>query len=272
MARDPGSVWAPLPEAGAPDGYIKTQFIVHSTGDNGLARSVRDNWFARPDVVVESTFIVGWGPSRDDPTLQIMDSTDNADANGSANQRGISIEVVGDGIGPFTAWQVSELVRLGLWARKTHSILPRIIPSESAGGFGWHVMFGAPGPWTSVPGKVCPGAVRIGQLKSTVFPAIFAGTPFEEDFMATMSDQEKADLMEVVRVFLPGRAGRTPGAGWVRLDESRNGVVRIEALVRASAEQAGIPQAQIDQIVEGVADRLDDGFDVTLAPKPDPAA
>ena len=22
MARDPGSVWAPLPEAGAPDGYV----------------------------------------------------------------------------------------------------------------------------------------------------------------------------------------------------------------------------------------------------------
>lgn len=178
MARDPGSIWKPLPEAGAPDGHTKTQFIVHSTGTLATA-AANWNYFNRADVVVESTFIVGWGP--DDPTLQIMDSTDNADANGSANRRGISVEVVGDGVGGYNAWQVKELIRLGIWARRVHGITPRIIPTEPAGGYGWHVMFGAPGPWTTVRGKVCPGNRRIQQLKDTVFPAIFAGTPVEDD-------------------------------------------------------------------------------------------
>jgi hypothetical protein len=130
-------------------------------------------------MVVESTFVIGLDES--DPTLQIMDSTDNADANGRANQRAISVEVVGDGVGPFTDWQVREIIRIGRWAAANHPIERRIIPSEAASGFGWHVMFGAPGPWTSSNGKVCPGAARIAQLKSVIFPAIFSDTEPEED-------------------------------------------------------------------------------------------
>lgn len=171
MARDPGSHWSPLPEAGAPDGHAKTQLIVHSTGTMASAAGNR-NYFAGGAVVVESTFIIGLTPQ--DPTLQIMDSTDLADANGSANKRAISIEVVGDGVGGYTDWQISELIRIGRWARAVHGISPRVIPSESGSGFGWHVMFGAPGPWTSVRGKVCPGNLRIRQLQERVFPAIFA--------------------------------------------------------------------------------------------------
>lgn len=185
MARDPGSLWKPLPEAGAPDGHIKTQFIYHSTGTMASA-AANWNFFNRGDVVVESTFIVGWGP--EDPTLQIMDSTDHADANGSANRRGISVEVVGDGVGPYNDWQIRECIRLGRWARETHGISLRIIPSESEGGYGWHVMFGAPGPWTSVRGKVCPGGRRIQQLKDTIYPAIFTGSPMEEDDMPSLDD------------------------------------------------------------------------------------
>lgn len=181
MARDPGSTWLPLPEAGAPDGYKKTQFIVHSTGSMAAAMNIR-SYFAAGNVGVESTFVVGLDPS--DPTLQIMDSTDRADANIRANERAIAVEVVGDGVGPFTDWQVSELIRLGRWAMANHPIEPRIIPSEPESGFGWHVMFGAPGPWTTARGKVCPGANRIHQLKTVIFPAIFAGSgpaPVQED-------------------------------------------------------------------------------------------
>lgn len=170
MARDPGSIWAPLPEAGLPDGLAKSQFVVHSTGTRASAAANR-RYFARGDVPVESTFIVGLAPA--DPTLQVMDSTDRADANGSANGRGISVEVVGLASDPFTDWQISELIRLGRWAREAHALSPRVIPSEAAGGYGWHVMFGAPGPWTSARGKECPGPVRIQQLHERVFPAIF---------------------------------------------------------------------------------------------------
>lgn len=207
MARDPGSLWRPLPEAGAPDGLTKTQFIVHSTGTMASAAANR-NYFAGGNVAVESTFIVGLSPS--DPTLQVMDSTDRADANGSANGRGISVEVVGDGVGPYTDWQIRELIRLGKWARKTHGILPRVIPSEAAGGFGWHVMFGAPGPWTSVRGKVCPGKRRIEQLKSTVFPAIFANSHPTEEFLMALSHDEQVEVRNTLR-FIADQLG---GPGW----------------------------------------------------------
>lgn len=174
MPRDPGSLWCPLPEAGAPDGYIKRKFIVHSTGDNASAAAIR-RYFLREDVVVESTFIIGWGP--EDPTLQIMDSSDRADANVAANDDGISVEVVGDGRTGYNDWQRAELLRLGLWARGAHpEIRAQVIPdaSPSAAGFGWHVMFGAPGPWTTVA-KVCPGALRIRELEEHILPAIFTG-------------------------------------------------------------------------------------------------
>jgi hypothetical protein len=179
MARFPGVVWAPLPEAGAPDGYTKTQFIVHSTGDNGTAAATA-RYFggATPN---ESTFIIGQGPH--DPTLQIMDSSDRADANVSASIRAISVEVVGDGKSGYNAWQRSEIIRIGIEARKHHpEILPRICPAHDAAGYGWHVMFGAPGPWAGVA-KICPGPVRIQELKDDIFPAIFAGQLAQEDDM-----------------------------------------------------------------------------------------
>ncbi len=58
MARDPGSVRAPLVEAGGPDGLTKTQVIVHSTGTLAPAAANRA-YFERGDVAVESTFVVG---------------------------------------------------------------------------------------------------------------------------------------------------------------------------------------------------------------------
>lgn len=171
MPIDPGSLWAPLPEAGVPDGHVKNKLIVHSTGDNGSAAAI-DRYFRRGDVVAESTFVVGWGP--EDPTRQLMDSTDNADANLAANKSGISIEVVGDGKAGYNAWQRAELIRLGLWAAANHPIPMQVIPDPDGAGFGWHIMFGSPGPWTGVA-KVCPGKQRTAELTGDIFPTIFAG-------------------------------------------------------------------------------------------------
>lgn len=190
MPRDPGSVWKPLPEAGAPDGRKKNKFIVHSTGSNGTALGTW-RYFANANVLAESTFIVGQGPW--DPTLQCMDSSDIADANIQANDEGISVEVVGDGKGGYNSWQRAEIIRLGIWAHKTHGIPLQIIPSaaQDSGGYGWHIMFGAPGPWTSVA-KICPGPVRIKELKEDIFPAIWRG---EEDDMP-LNDADKQWLRD----------------------------------------------------------------------------
>lgn len=266
MARDPGSVWSPLPEAGAPDGHVKTQFIVHSTGDNGTAAATR-RYFAgaTPN---ESTFIVGWGPS--DPTLQIMDSTDRADANGSANTRGISVEVVGDGIGGYNAWQRAELIRLARWSMAAHpGILPQIIPSEPAPGLGWHVMFGAPGPWASVA-KSCPGKRRIHELKTDIFPAIFAGG--QEDDMTPEQDRMLRDLHRAVgadkAAAIPLPISRSVLAvGWdvqaaltsalpVLLAEAQQPDSDPAALTAAVV--AAIPATIAQDVIDGLAARLAD--------------
>jgi hypothetical protein len=168
--RDPGSLWVPLPENGRQGEHVKTQLIFHSTGTRASA-AANAAYFARPDVVVESTFVVGL--SREDPTVQLLDSAQTADANTSASARAIAVEVVGTGDDDFTPWQLAECIRLGRWAADHHPIARRVCPTHDGSGVGWHVMFGAPGPWTDVVGKVCPGDRRIAQLRRDVLPAIF---------------------------------------------------------------------------------------------------
>jgi hypothetical protein len=171
MARDPGSLWTPLAEWNDQGSFAKDKFIFHSTGDRGSATAIY-NYFNRPNVVVESTFVVGLEPS--DSTRQLLDSTARADANLSANTTAISAEFVGRAEDPFTDWQVAEAIRLGKWAHAAHDIPKQLIPSPAGAGFGWHIMFGSPGPWTGVA-KECPGKKRIKQLKDTILPAIFDG-------------------------------------------------------------------------------------------------
>lgn len=256
MARDPGSQWQPLPEAGAPDGNIKTQLIVHSTGTLASA-AANAAYFGQAQVVVESTFIVGL--SRNDRTLQVMDSTDTADANASANKRAISIEVVGDGVGPYTDWQISELIRIGRWAQTVHPhIASRIIPSEAAAGFGWHVMFGAPGPWTSVKGKVCPGNARVQQLKDIVFPAIFTSAPPNTATTKDWFDMaSKEELRQVVNEAVPGivaqvlRTEGVSGAGDAPLMLDRG----YRAALAPAATAAGVP-IDLDALADLVVDRI----------------
>lgn len=268
MARDPGSVWDPLPEAGRPDGYTKDFFIVHSVGNNTqTAEQVRDNYFALSSVRVESTFIIGWGP--DDPTRQIMDSTDRADANGSANRRGVSVEVVGDGESGYNSWQRSELIRVGTWTAKRHPQIPRMIAvSSESGGFAWHVQFGAPGPWTSVV-KTCPGRPRIVQLQDDIYPAIFA--TFRSAHMFNRSDRDRLDRVEGKLNEVLARIGsQPPGNLFDRTHRTLGQVAEIHDVWKRLAEEPGVSLAEVvaeltpdmrdvvrEAVVEAVAQVLD---------------
>ena len=216
MARDPGSTWCPLLEAGTQGSYVKTQLIFHSTGDRlGAAATFR--YFNGP-TENESTFVVGRSP--DDPTLQLLDSAERADANVAANRSAIAVEVVGEAGDDYTDWQVSECIRLGRWARTEHpGILPQVIPNPTAPGYGWHVMFGAPGPWTGVA-KSCPGPVRIQRLQTAIFPAIFATTTPPADAGHAQDEDEMFRLYTakgVGTVYFggPGVWIATPNEDWM---------------------------------------------------------
>ena len=181
MSKDryPGATWAPLPESGTAGRYVKTQLIVHSTGTRASAAANR-RYFSDSKVNVESTFIV----DLDGGCLQIMEAYERADANGDSNARAMSVEMVGQAGDPFTAAQLDRLAGIADWACDNHPIERRRIPAPTQSGIGWHVMFGAPGPWTKVRGKECPGPKRIAQVRDRLIPALVgrpAPSPTSED-------------------------------------------------------------------------------------------
>lgn len=169
MAKCSFAVWRPLPE-NATEPYINaTQFVFHTqVGYFGGLYS----WFARSDVYAESHFGLSMGGYLE----QYIDTARQADAQYRANIRAISLECEdkGDPIKyPYSDAQLEVMVRLGRWAMQHHPIEPRKCPTWDASGFGYHSMWGAPSNWTPSRGKTCPGATRIRQLETEVFPELF---------------------------------------------------------------------------------------------------
>lgn len=188
MARYPRAVWRPLPEQQG--SYNKTQVIVHT-----MVGSLEGtyNYFRQNAITTESTFGVG-DTGR---VEQWMDSAEKADANYRANERAVSIETEdrADPNRPWTPAQMSALVALIAWCCRTHDIPARWCRTPTDPGIGWHAMFGAPSAWTNAPGKTCPGAVRISQLRTEVFPRVvraLASTTQEDD----VTEQDKKDIIE----------------------------------------------------------------------------
>ena len=151
MARYPAAAWRPLPEATREPLITATQVILH-TAVSGAASLY--GHFSRDDVDLESHFYV-----YQTAVEQYVDTGRQADANRTANIRAISIETWDDGNPALVGWtpvQMDRLVELVAWLCRTHGIPARLCAAHDASGIGWHVMFGAPGPWTPVA-KSCPG-------------------------------------------------------------------------------------------------------------------
>lgn len=189
LQRFPAATWAPIPEAGNKL-YVKTQLIFHSTGTKASASANR-RYFAAEGVQVESTFIVDY----DGGCLQLLEAGEKADANVSASRRAISVEVVGTADEPYTPAQVATCIAIGRWAVDEHPIPAVACEAHNRPGIGWHVMFGAPGPWTAVRGKQCPGGARIAQVRDLIIPAVAAGhtipTDPEDDMPLSDADVER---------------------------------------------------------------------------------
>jgi len=163
MARYPTATWAPLPEDTTQPSYPKTQLILHSTAGRGSLQAYWD-YFARPDIVVESTFLVDF----DGTTWQLLDSTRRADANWSANERAISVETVGADTDPWTQAQLVRLADIARWANTTHGIPLTVPPAHDQPGIGYHRMF----PQWSPSGTACPNDLRVAQFHNLFIPMI----------------------------------------------------------------------------------------------------
>lgn len=210
MARCPFAQQRILPENATQRAITPRAVILHTAvdgpGDTDLAA-----YFGQSSVKAESHFYV----TRRGDIVQMMDTTVEADANGTADRWAISIETEDDSarrgadILPWNPDQLDALVRLVTWCCDTHGIPKARCTSAKlpgAAGIGCHSQpmrerFDGTrhNPWTAYQGKTCPGDARWAQYPEIV--ARVAGTttappePAKEwDEMAT-----KAEIADAVR-------------------------------------------------------------------------
>ncbi len=187
MAWYPGARKMELqPESDAQAAINPTQFIVHSIAAPWSVQRIYEYW--RDSTNLESHF----GLAYDGDLGQFIGTETRADANASANVRAVSIETASnlDHSDPWTAEQIEQLVRLGVWLHQRHGIPLRICRSEADPGYGYHGLFAS---W-SVGGTACPGPARIKQFREVVFPEIkrrAEGAPEEDDMPYSESDLKR---------------------------------------------------------------------------------
>jgi hypothetical protein len=195
MAWYPGATKMELqPESDAQPAIRPTQMIVHSIVAPWTAQRLYEYW---KSTSLESHFGLGYAGD----LAQYIGTETRADANAGANRRAdgsgaVSVETASDtkASDPWTAAQVEELIKLGVWMHQKHSVPLRVCRSHSDPGFGYHSLF----PQWSTSGTACPGPARIRQFRQVVFPGIVAratGTttdPQEDD--VTPEQVEKAVL------------------------------------------------------------------------------
>lgn len=196
MALCPFAEHKILADAATQRRIIPRAIIAHSAGGEA---ELYGWWQSDASHGLESHFWIG----RDGRTVQYVDTETRADANGEANGYAISIETASTvhASEPWDPKQAAALIRLMDWLCDTHSI-PRVLMDDPQGaGIAWHVQFGAPGPWTQVRGKVCPGRARIVQLQEVIIPAVarLGSPPDTGGFLPMLSDAEQKELLAKVR-------------------------------------------------------------------------
>jgi len=192
--KDPALIWNPLPEAESQPNIIPYIWIVHTAVD-GPGPTDLGNYFDNANVDLESHTWLRWTSHE-----QFMSFDRRADANyranlfyieGKGNCGAISTETEDDGTPeqkPWNQYQLNELIRFGTWVHKTYGIPVKFPATWNSPGMGYHCLF--PHDWTNVPGKICPGNVRIKQFKEVVLPGIQKAIDSDTD---TPSTEEKED-------------------------------------------------------------------------------
>ncbi len=123
---------------------------------------------------------------------QYIDTGKRADANLNANNFAVSIETEST-VAATERWnpaQAAAIVKLVAWICDTHNIPKKQIENATGSGIGWHIMFGAPGPWTPVA-KSCPGPARVKQARDEIIPAVAKGSAPKPIGELTVSDISK---------------------------------------------------------------------------------
>lgn len=100
---------------------------------------------------------------------QYRDTAWEADANHLANPFAMSVETQGFADGLWNDKQLDDIKDLMLWAEEVHDIPLKKATEWDGEGWGYHILFGAPGKWTP-HAKSCPGPLRIEQFNDLLVP------------------------------------------------------------------------------------------------------
>lgn len=166
------------------------------------------DYFAHKSGGIESHFHV----PKDGKVQQYRDTAFEADANLKANSfweiiNGvrtrrlgyISIETQGFAVGEWNEYQLTAIKQLLIWLSNTHGFPLQVCKTPTTPGVGYHIMWGAPGPWTP-HSKVCPGPDRVRQFENILVPWMATqgtnntgGTPGKVDDLAN-ADEVLAEL------------------------------------------------------------------------------
>lgn len=141
-----------------------------------------------------------FGVGENGEIYQWVDTAYTADANYLGSGYVISIETAdyggsfgrwntsGDNVPYWNAKQIAAIVKIIVWACKTHDIPIRQMSDVTQRGIGYHAMgvprnglpsklMGTRYQWSKYPGKVCPGRKRISQIPEIVRLAQGGTTP-----------------------------------------------------------------------------------------------
>ncbi|UUS30821.1 MULTISPECIES: N-acetylmuramoyl-L-alanine amidase [Streptomyces] len=260
MAWYPGASRMELqPESDAQPAIRPTQFILHSIAAPWTARRTYEFW--RDSSSLESHFGLGF----EGDLAQYIGTETRADANYQANRRpdgtgAVSIETASNlkHTDPWTDRQMEQLVRLGVWLHQRHGIPLRVCRTAADPGFGYHSLHAA---W-SVGGTACPGAARIRQFRTELFPEIerrAGATPAEEDDMTPEQARMLAELHRDRKVAPWQYAGQLErGDAWQVLRDAATGAAAAVAGVqelKARIAEVGAP-ALTDAHVAALADKV----------------
>jgi hypothetical protein len=231
MALYPKAILRLLPENNSQGKITPRAIIMHSAGGES---ELYGWWMNDQSRGLESHFWV----SRDGDVYQYMDTRVRADANGDANGFAISIETQSTkhASEEWDPAQMAAIIELCDWICATHDIPRRAMKTATDSGIAWHVQFGAPGPWTGVKGKVCPGGQRIEQVKNVLIPALAAGTNpiHEDDDEMSKEDSERLAAMDLRLKALENEVIGTRGAkGDTRMDRIAEMLTEVHRKVTA---------------------------------------
>lgn len=272
MALYPGAVKELIPPGSNDPAIIPIGVILHV--DAGNVGDLHD-YFDGPSGGIESHFHI---PKTGSP-YQYRDTSREADANYHGNsfeKNGktygfISVETQGLAAGEWNDHQIAEIKKLLLWANKTHGIPLRRCPAWNEAGIGWHVMWGAPGPWTP-RAKVCPGPDRVKQFDNVLVPWFAHATEPEEEDMPNTREEIKEGAYDAneqygldfwVAAKGTGTDLRKKVAAILQQTAGLNvQIAGLTAAVKALAQNQGVDP---DAILAAVTAATKDGVDKALA-------